>query len=119
MFDRTKQLRGNGRDAPKVAPHFSGVLLETEEFPLIFDMKQTEVYDEEDSDDELNPTWSDSECSDIEMDSDMDSDIDSDMDSDIETERETKNKPRTFGRPKKVLTKEDIEKDDQTLKLVS
>ena len=117
MFDRTKQLRGNGRDAPKVAPHFSGVLLETEEFPLIFDMQQAEVYDEEDSDDDLilNPTWSDSECSDIEM----DLDIDSDMDSDIETERETKNKPRTFGRPKKVLTKEDIEKDDQTLKLVS
>ena len=108
MFDRSKQLKGNGRDAPKVAPHFSGVLLETEEFPNIFVLQETQ-YEYEDSDDELHPTWSDSECSDMDM----------DMASDMETEDDTLEPPRPFGRPKKVLTKEDIEKDDQTLKLVS
>ena len=74
-------------------------------------MQQAEVYDEEDSDDDLilNPTWSDSECSDMDM----------DMASDMETEGDTLEPPRPFGRPKKVLTKEDLEKTDQTLKLVS
>ena len=107
LFDRSKQLKGNGRDAPKVAPYFPGVLLETEEFQEIFlsDSDQTEFY-EEDSDNELNPTWSDSDCSDNEFDQDM------------ETETSTE-EPRVFGRPKKVLTKEDLEKDHQTLKLVS
>ena len=108
LFDRSVQLKGNGKDTPKVAPNFSGVLLETEEFPNIFVLQETESY-YEDSDDELHPTWSDSECSDMEM----------DMASDMETEDDTVEPPRPFGRPKKVLTKEDIEKDDQTLKLVS
>ena len=108
LFDRSKQLKGNGRDAPKIAPHFPGVLLETEEFKEIFVMEETESY-YEDSDDELHPTWSDSECSDMEM----------EMDMVYGMETETVEPPRPFGRPKKVLTKEDLEKTDQTLKLVS
>ena len=105
LVDRANLVKRSG----EISFYLPGVLLETEEFPEIFPLNQTESYDEE-SDDELYPTWSDSECSDIEM--------DSDMDSDMETESVTV-EPRQFGRPKKVLTKEDIEKDDQTLKLVS
>ena len=105
LNDRSKQLKN--RHPAIAAPYFPGVVLETKEFPEIFLLEETEPYDEE-SDDELNPTWSDSDCSDMDM----------DMDSDMETEGDTV-EPRPFGRPKKVLTKEDLEKDQQTLKLVS
>ena len=105
LNDRSKQLKN--RHAPIVAPYFPGVILETAEFPEIFLLEETESYYEE-SDDELNPTWSDSDCSDMDM----------DIASDMETEGDTV-EPRPFGRPKKVLTKEDLEKDQQTLKLVS